>query len=93
MKSSVAVEAMLTCQRFQFPTIWTMTSFLSNKICVLQFCLINSKTVPINSFDHFLLVNTRTFENNQMNSDKRLLTTALIVRIYKNKLNSVHGFD
>ena len=38
-----------------------LSTFLSNQVYVLQFCLINCEAVVVKSF---LLVNTRTFQNN-----------------------------
>ena len=38
-----------------------LSTFLSNQIFVLHFCLLNFETVPVKGF---LLVNTRTFQNN-----------------------------
>ena len=48
-----------------------LSTFLSNQIYVLHFCLIYCETVAVKGS---LLVNTRTFENNPL-----FLTTTLIV--------------
>ena len=61
MKRSEAVKAMLICQEIRFPPIWTMKTLFSNQTSVLQLRLINCETVAFKIFDHFLLVNTRTF--------------------------------
>ena len=70
MESSVAVKAMLICQGTSFPAICPMTTLLSSQISVHQICLMDCETVPVKSFDHILLENTRTFYNNPINSDK-----------------------
>ena len=47
-----------------------LSTFLSNQIYVLQFCLIYCETVAV---EGFLLVITRTFENNPVFSNTTLI--------------------